>query len=134
MRGPQRGPFPFPVQRKDGETMPRVKLMDPWGMPFTIDTMNRDLLRQWFDEHLPVVNADIDTPDVGPAQIWVSPMFKPELGRVGEPDWLADSRVISQWYPFPALNGEEGLSALDGLRHLLADDLEKIKQERGEDA
>lgn len=106
--------------------MPRVRLLDPWGMCYEIATQREDTLRAWFQEMLPIVNADMGKPDIPPARIIVDPMW---VGA--DPDWLTDSRVLGRLHEFPALNGDDGIFELKRLRDELGKELEAIRAARG---
>lgn len=103
--------------------MPRVRLIDPWGLNYEIATRRTEsTLLAWFDEILPIVNHAIREPDVPPARINVWPMFN---SRGTNPDWLCDSRATSGIYLFPPLTGLDGICELIDLRHRLEQALAK---------
>jgi hypothetical protein len=108
--------------------MPRITLLDPCGQAYRIDTLDTGQLRDWFDEWLPRLWPDGDermTP-----RIHVSPLFAGNYGTT-DPDWLCDTRVIGDHYPFAAHDGAEAIEVLLELRRGLDAQLERIKQERG---
>lgn len=108
--------------------MPRIDIYDPSGFTFTICSRNQDTIKAWFDEVLPHVYWEIDSPlETIYANIRVFPMFSWEVGIPKDPDWLQDTRVIGDSYPFHARNGEEGIRELAELRKTLE---EKLKDGR----
>jgi hypothetical protein len=112
--------------------MPRIELIDPFGMTFRCDTRQAEtLLRAWFDEHLPYMyltgRPGIDSfetlwPKVLVWPMWATPMGGPPT----DPDWLCDSRVLGRAYELHARNGDEGLAELLRIRRELEDDLKEM--------
>ncbi len=106
--------------------MPRIMLQDPWGVSYHIDTRNSEILCAWFDEILPVVNANYGQRRVPPAVIKVHPLFSSGLNDSA--DWHTESLVITGAYAFASMNGKDGLAELEQLRHTLQ---ATIDEERG---
>ena len=101
--------------------MPRIQIMDPFGMCFTICTRQTEtLLRAWFDEVLPHLNCPgrpgIDDFEVLWPKVNVWPMWAWKKGQPSDPDWLCDSRVLGRRMELRARNGEEGLAELLRIR------------------
>lgn len=84
--------------------MPRVTLLDPYGMNWQIATMNEATLRSWFDEWLPrqwpdaLLGSGLPDPRIIVYPLWTE--MKPN-GIPGDPDWLTDSRVTGQPFRIP---------------------------------
>lgn len=109
--------------------MPRVRLRDPWGVQFGIDTRSMDVLRAWFDDILPIVNAHYGSRRTPAADISVEPMYA--SGVNDSCDWLTDHSVIGGRYLFTAMDGAAGMLELEQLRERLQDELDARRAERG---
>ena len=105
--------------------MPRIALIDPWGLRYDIATRQTEtLLKAWFDELLPlhckgrpVDDFDVVWPTVIIWPMWAGPM------RNSDPDWLTDNRVLGRVHPFPAKDGLSALAALLRIRRELEHEL-----------
>jgi len=109
--------------------MPRITLRDPWGTHYQIDTKDTEILRAWFAETLPVVNAHYGERRTPPATITVMPMFS--SGADDRADWHVDSFVIGKAYPFQAKDGAAGMLELEQLRKLQQDEMDEIRARLG---
>lgn len=107
--------------------MPRVRLMDPMGMCWEIDTRQMRTLRTWFDEVLPYAfvsgRPGIDDFDVIWPKVSVWPMWAWKRGAPTDPDWLCDSRVLGGLHELRAKNGDEGVAELARIRAELEKEL-----------
>ena len=111
--------------------MPRGRLQDPWGTTYQIDTSSQELLRAWFDDVLPLVNASYGQDDIPPARIMVHPFWLPAGDDMGGlPDWFADSRVIGRMHDFPGRTGADAMAALEQLHRQLTEELERLNGRR----
>src|SRR5580698_8113362 len=107
--------------------MPRVKLIDPAGVCFEIDTRQTEtLLKAWFDEILPQCwiagRPGVDDFEVIWPRVNVWPMWDDKTGLT-DPDWLTDSRVLGRLEELRAKTGDEGLAELLRIRRGLEADL-----------
>lgn len=108
--------------------MPRIRLIDPWGLGYDISTMEPATLRAWFGEILPRVNASLGERNVPPAQISIQPMWNERPRRGPDPqtaDWFVDARVLGRLHPFPARDAQSGMYELNMIKKQLAEELEK---------
>ena len=102
--------------------MPRVRIMDPFGMCYEIATRSPGLLSRWFDEVLPHTfvtgRPGVDDFDILWPKAVIYPMWSWTPGPAGphDPDWSCDSRAVGQVHEFRAKNGIEGLRELERLR------------------
>ena len=107
--------------------MPRVELMNPAGMCFSITTRQTEtLLRAWFDEILPhsfiTGRPGIDDFEVLWPQVNVWPMWDDKTG-LKDPDWPTDSRVLGRRHELRAKDGDTGLAELLRIRRELEREL-----------
>ena len=110
--------------------MPRVRLIDPVGMCYEIDTRQTEtLLRAWLDEILPHAwiagRPGIDDFDVIWPRVSVWPMWDGPDGLT-DPDWLTDSRVLGRLIELRARNGDDGLKELLRIRQDLERELKEM--------
>lgn len=100
-------------------------LQEPWGYCWHLSTRRVETtLLAWFDEWLPIANRHLGEHDVPPALINIHPLFD-ECPK--NPDWLTDSRAISQMIPFRAKTGMEGLEELAQLRQKLEREISSLR-------
>jgi hypothetical protein len=118
--------------------MPRIELITPDGFCWSICTRQMEtLLWAWFNEVLPFAHVEgrpgIDDFEIFWPRISVYPMFAWKKGRLSNPDWLTDSRVLGRLIKFPARNGDEGLKELLRIRQELEAELRtaRSRQESG---
>jgi hypothetical protein len=108
--------------------MPRVELMEPGGLCFTICTRQTEtLLRAWFDEILPYAHwkgrPGIDDFEIIWPKVNVWPMWSHQGNGLLDPDWLTDSRVLGRMMELQGKNGDEGLASLLRIRRELEKEL-----------
>lgn len=109
--------------------MPSISLRDPWGIHYRIDTKDAEILRAWFGEILPVVNAHYGERRIPPATISVMPLYASAAND--QADWHVDGRVIGKVYPFQAKDGAAGMLELEQLRKLQQDELDEMRARLG---
>lgn len=110
--------------------MPRVDLIDPMGMCYSICTRQTEtLLRAWLDEILPHAfiagRPGVDDFETLWPRVNVWPMWAQSDGLT-DPDWLTDSRVLGRVIELPAKNGDEGLVELLRIRRELETELHSL--------
>jgi hypothetical protein len=115
--------------------MPRVRLIDPMGMCYGIDTRSPYLLKRWFDEILPNAfvsgRPGVDDFEVVWPRVDVSPMWvEPRTGPPVNPDWLVDSRVLGRMEELRAKNGDDGMAELQRIRAALEQELRTYNARR----
>lgn len=108
--------------------MPRVRLMDPFGMCYEIATRQAEtLLRAWFDEILPWTyvtgRPGIDDFDIIWPQVHLWPMWAWKHGTPSDPDWLCDNRMLGRMIELPAKDGSTALAELLRIRRELEKEL-----------
>lgn len=107
--------------------MPRIRVMDPTGLSYEIDTRSRELLSRWFDEVLPHAFIDgrpgVDDFDVLWPRVQISPMWAWKAGTPVDPDWSCDSRALGRLVELRAAHGEQGLAELDRIRQEIEQEL-----------
>lgn len=111
--------------------MPRVELITPTGLCFSICTRQTEtLLQAWFDEVLPYSyvggRPGIDDFEVLWPRVNVWPMWAWAYGAPRDPDWLVDSRVLGRLMDLRAKDGPSGLAELLRIRRELEAELVTI--------
>lgn len=115
--------------------MPRIELMSPDGMCFSICTRQAEtLLLAWFDEVLPFTyvtgRPGIDDFTTLYPRVNVWPMWAWKYGTPSDPDWLTDSRVLGRMIELPAKDGQTGLKELLRIRQDLERELRELDRRR----
>lgn len=80
--------------------MPRIAIFDATSVVYRIDTFDLHKVRVWLDEWVPRLKPPQNISGYPPLRIEVQPLFSWNEGRIGEPDWPADTRYFA-WFEVP---------------------------------